>query len=164
MPTLRLAVLVLLARFSISQMDVLTRQSYLMAVVSSEERSAAAGIAGLARTIGAAISPLFVGFTFARPALIDLPFFIAGTLRITCDLLLYRVFVAVHPPEEMRYEQRPCASDHAAAKRIETASTTTACLATRTRKWDPSFHCIVIGSLIRSSIVRFRNRAPNATQ
>jgi len=107
MPTLRLAVLVLLARFSISQMDVLTRQSYLMAVVSSEERSAAAGIAGLARTIGAAISPLFVGFMFARPALIDLPFFIAGTLKITYDLLLYRAFVAVRPPEEMPYEQRP---------------------------------------------------------
>jgi len=102
MPTLRLAVLVLLARFSISQMDVPTRQSYLMAVVSPEERSAAAGIAGVARTIGAAISPLFVGFLFARPALIDLPFFIAGTLKITYDLLLYRAFVTLQPPEEMR--------------------------------------------------------------
>jgi MFS family permease len=107
MPTLQLAVLVLLARFSISQMDVPTRQSYLMAVVSPEERSAAAGIAGVARTIGAAISPLFVGFMFARPALINLPFFIAGTLKIAYDLLLYRAFVTLHPPEEMQPQPVP---------------------------------------------------------
>ena len=100
MPTLSLAVLVLLLRFSISQMDVPTRQSYIMAVVSPEERSAAAGITGVARTTGAALSPLFVGFMFTRPALINLPFFIAGTLKITYDLLLYRAFVAVQPPEE----------------------------------------------------------------
>jgi len=101
MPTLWLATLVLLARFSISQMDVPTRQSYLMAVVRPEERSAAAGIAGVARTLGAAISPLFVGFMFARPALINLPFFVAGTLKIAYDLLLYREFVALRPPEEL---------------------------------------------------------------
>jgi MFS family permease len=101
MPTLGLAVLTLLARFSISQMDVPTRQSYLMAVVPPEERSAAAGITGVARTIGAAISPALVGFMFARPALINLPFFLAGALKITYDLLLYRSFVAVRPPEEM---------------------------------------------------------------
>ena len=101
MPTLPLAVLVLLVRFSISQMDVPTRQSYIMAVVSPEERSAAAGITGVARTIGAAISPLFVGFMFARPALINLPFFIAGTLKIIYDLLLYREFVAVQPSERL---------------------------------------------------------------
>jgi MFS family permease len=102
MPNLTLAVLVLLARFSISQMDVPTRQSYVMAVVSPEERSAAAGITGVARTTGAAISPLFVGFLFARHSLISLPFFIAGGLKIVYDLLLYRAFVAVQPPEERR--------------------------------------------------------------
>ena len=101
MPTLPLAILVLLLRFSISQMDVPTRQSYTMAVVTPEERSAAAGITGVARTIGAALSPLFVGFMFARPALINLPFFIAGTLKIVYDLLLYRAFVTVRPPEEI---------------------------------------------------------------
>ena len=100
MPTLPLAIGVLLARFSISQMDVPTRQSYLMAVVSPEERSAAAGITGVARTIGAAVSPLFVGVMFARPSWINLPFFIAGTLKIVYDLLLYRAFVGVTPPEE----------------------------------------------------------------
>src|SRR4030081_205780 len=101
MPNLKLAVLVLLARFSISQMDVPTRQSYTMAVVSPEERSAAAGITGVARTTGAAISPLFVGFMFARPSLINLPFYIAGGLKILYDLLLYREFVAVQPPEKI---------------------------------------------------------------
>jgi MFS family permease len=101
MPSLRLAVLVLLIRFSISQMDVPTRQSYIMAVVSKEERSAAAGITGVARTTGAAISPLFVGFMFARSSWINVPFFIAGTLKIMYDLLLYREFVAVQPPEEL---------------------------------------------------------------
>jgi len=100
MPNLWLAVIVLLVRFSISQMDVPTRQSYIMAVVSKEERSAAAGITGVARTTGAAISPLFVGFMFARPSWINVPFFIAGTLKILYDLLLYREFVAVQPPEE----------------------------------------------------------------
>ena len=100
MPTLSLAVAVLLVRFSISQMDVPTRQSYIMAVVSPKERSAAAGVTGVARTIGAAISPLLVGFMFARPALINLPFFIAGTLKIVYDLSLYRAFISVHPPEE----------------------------------------------------------------
>jgi MFS family permease len=99
MPTLPLAILVLLARFSISQMDVPTRQSYVMAVVRPEERSAAAGITGVARTTGAAIAPLFAGLLFARPALIGLPFFIAGTLKVLYDLLLYRGFVAVQPPE-----------------------------------------------------------------
>jgi MFS family permease len=120
MPRLWMAVLVLLARFSISQMDVPTRQSYLMAVVSPEERSAAAGIAGVARTIGAAISPLFVGFMFARPALINLPFFIAGTLKIAYDLLLYRAFVAVKPPEE-RQREHLVPSNATAATRSPTA-------------------------------------------
>jgi MFS family permease len=100
MPNLKLAVLVLLIRFSISQMDVPTRQSYTMAVVRAEERSAAAGITGVARTTGAAISPLFVGFLFARPALISAPFFIAGTLKIIYDIVLYKQFVSLRPPEE----------------------------------------------------------------
>lgn len=100
MPNLKLAVLVLLVRFSISQMDVPARQSYTMAVVNAEERSAAGGITGVARTTGAAISPLFAGFLFAKPSLINVPFFIAGTLKIMYDLLLYRSFRKLHPPEE----------------------------------------------------------------
>jgi MFS family permease len=92
MPNLTLAVLVLLVRFSISQMDVPTRQSYTMAVVRPEERSAAGGITGVARTAGAAISPIFASLLFSRPALIDVPFFIAGTLKIAYHLVVYHQF------------------------------------------------------------------------
>ena len=100
MPNLSLAILVLLVRFSISQMDVPTRQSYTMAIVGPEERSATAGITGVARTTGAAIAPLFAGMLFARPSLISLPFFIAGTLKIFYDLLLYFSFRKLRAPEE----------------------------------------------------------------
>lgn len=102
MPTLPLAILVLFARFSISQMDVPTRQSYLMAVVGPEERSAAAGVTGVARTTGAAIAPGIAGLLFAQPALISMPFFIAGGLKIVYDLLLYRGFIKLRPAEETR--------------------------------------------------------------
>jgi Major Facilitator Superfamily. len=100
MPNLSLAVLVLLVRFSISQMDVPTRQSYTMAVVHPEERSAAGGFTGVARTTGAAISPLLAGFLFAQPSLINIPFFIAGALKVVYDLLLYVSFRKLRPPEE----------------------------------------------------------------
>src|SRR5882724_10282729 len=100
MTNLSLAVVVLLLRFSISQMDVPTRQSYTMAVVPAEERSAAGGFTGVARTTGAALSPLFVGFMFARSSWINLPFFLAGALKILYDLLLYKEFVNVPPVEE----------------------------------------------------------------
>ena len=100
MPTLRLAIVALLLRFSISQMDVPTRQSYTMAVVQPDERSAAAGITGVARTIGSSIPPLFVGLMFANTRWINVPFFLAGTLKIAYDLLLYRQFVAIRAPEE----------------------------------------------------------------
>jgi MFS family permease len=106
MPRLWLAVLILLVRFSISQMDVPTRQSYVMAVVSEEERSAAAGITGVARTTGAAISPLFVGLMFVRPSWINVPFFVAGTLKILYDVLLYKEFAALQPPEEVAARRR----------------------------------------------------------
>lgn len=97
MPNLRLATLMLLLRFSISQMDVPTRSSYTMAIVRPEERSAAAGITGVARTTGAALAPMLAGLFFARPAWINVPFFLAGTLKIAYDLLLYRGFVRLKP-------------------------------------------------------------------
>jgi uncharacterized membrane-anchored protein YitT (DUF2179 family) len=59
-----------------------------------------AGITGVARTMGAAISPLFVGFMFARPSWINVPFFLAGVLKILYDLLLYKEFVSIRPVEE----------------------------------------------------------------
>ena len=100
MPTLPLAIGVLLLRFSISQMDVPTRQSYTMAVVAPDERSAASGITAIARSIGASISPGLTGLLFSIPVLFNLPFFLSGGLKIIYDLLLYREFRAVKPPEE----------------------------------------------------------------
>jgi len=100
MPNLPLAILVLLLRFSISQMDVPTRQSYTMAVVARDERSAAAGITGIARTTGASLSPVVTGPLLANAALMNMPFFLSGGLKIIYDLLLYRSFKAIKPPEE----------------------------------------------------------------
>ncbi len=99
MPNLPLAILVLLARFSISQMDVPTRQSYTMAVVEPDERSAASGVTSIARSIGAAVSPSLAGALLGGP-LLSAPFFVAGGLKIVYDLLLYRSFRAMKPPEE----------------------------------------------------------------
>ena len=100
MPNLPLAIAVLLLRFSISQMDVPTRQSYTMAVVAPDERSAAAGITGIARTTGASLSPVFTGPLLANAALMNVPFFLSGGLKIVYDLMLYRNFKAIKPPEE----------------------------------------------------------------
>jgi MFS family permease len=100
MPTLPLAIGVLLLRFSISQMDVPTRQSYTMAVVSPDERSAASGVTAIARSVGAAVSPALTGLLFSIPVLFNAPFFLSGGLKIIYDLLLYREFRAVKPPEE----------------------------------------------------------------
>jgi MFS family permease len=102
MPTLPLAITALLLRFSISQMDVPTRQSYTMAVVAPDERSAAAGVTNIARSVGAAVSPSITGIFLSIPALISLPLFIAGGLKLVYDLLLFRSFRSIKPPEETR--------------------------------------------------------------
>ncbi len=100
MPTLPLAVAVLLLRFSISQLDVPTRQSYTMAIVRPEERSAAAGITGTARTVGAAVAPVCAGVLFGAPALMSVPFYLGGGLKVIYDLLLLHSFSSLRPPEE----------------------------------------------------------------
>ena len=100
MPNLTLAVAVLLLRFSLSQMDVPTRQSYVMAVVEPDERSAAAGVTGIARTVGAALPPSISTTLVASVGYAALPFYLAGGLKILYDLLIYRDFRRVRPPEE----------------------------------------------------------------
>ena len=92
MPSLPLAITVLLLRFSISQMDVPTRQAYTMALVPEDERSAAAGVTGIARTVGASIAPIFAGPLYASAALASIPFFLAGGIKIVYDLLVWRAF------------------------------------------------------------------------
>lgn len=101
MPTLSLAIAVLLLRFSISQMDVPTRQSYVVAVVSADERSAASGVTAIARSVGASISPWLSGLLLAA-GFTAAPFLLAGSIKIVYDLLLYRSFRTIQPPEETR--------------------------------------------------------------
>ncbi len=90
MPTLPSAMALLLARFAISQMDVPTRQSYTMAVVAPDERAAAAGVTGIARSLGAGAAPMVAGAFLLTGS--GVPFFVAGGLKIVYDLMLYRAF------------------------------------------------------------------------
>jgi MFS family permease len=99
MPTLPLAIGVLLLRFSISQMDVPAPIVYYGWL--PDERSAASGVTAIARSVGAAISPALTGLLFSIPALLSAPFLLSGGLKIVYDLLLYREFRAVKPPEEV---------------------------------------------------------------
>ena len=99
MPSLELAVAVLLIRHLLSQMDVPTRQSYTMAIVDADERAASAGILSVARNAGAALAPLFAGAILAKPAW-GLPFLLAGGLKVVYDLWIFAVFRSVKPPEE----------------------------------------------------------------
>ncbi len=101
MPNLPLAIAVLLARFSISQMDVPTRQSYIMAVVDPDERSAAAGVTSIARTAASAIAPVVTGVLMGA-SLFSIPFFLAGGLKLVYDVSLWQSFRALKPPEEHR--------------------------------------------------------------
>jgi MFS family permease len=88
-------------------MDVPTRQSYTMAVVDPDERSAAAGITGVARTIGASLAPVISGFFLSSPLLLGVPFFVSGSLKIVYDLALYRNFRGLRPPEEQNNHISP---------------------------------------------------------
>ena len=98
-PTAPLAVALFLLRMSISQMDVPTRQSYTMAVVEPDERTATAGITNLARSAASTVSPLLTGIAFSSGAL-GLPFVVAGSLKVAYDGLVYLTFRDLRPAEE----------------------------------------------------------------
>ncbi|HEY8818482.1 MAG TPA: MFS transporter [Candidatus Limnocylindrales bacterium] len=100
MPSLSLAAFVLLVHFSLNKMDVPARQSYVLAVVDPNERSAAAGVTSMARSASQAAAPSIATPLIGVPGLSAIPFFIAGALKITYDVLLYRSFVGLRPPEE----------------------------------------------------------------
>ena len=95
-PTLAAAVGLLLARQLLSQMDVPTRQAYVMAVVEDREREAAATTTTLWRTVTQAISPAVTGWVMASVAL-GAPFVLGGVLKIVYDVLLYATFKDVEP-------------------------------------------------------------------
>ncbi len=101
-PTLPLAIGFYLARMSLSQMDVPTRQSYLVAVVDEEERTAASGFTNISRGVSQAVSPSLTGYILhALPAL-SAPFLLGGTLKIAYDIALYFNFRKIRPPDEKR--------------------------------------------------------------
>ena len=80
--------------------EATTGNDVALAVVDPDERSAAAGVTGIARSVGAAAAPVVSAPLVGVPALAALPFVNAGSLKIAYDLLLYRAFRSVRPPEE----------------------------------------------------------------
>ncbi len=98
-PSFKWAVLLFLCREALVEMDVPTRQSYVAAIVKPSERTYASGITNLARNVFWAVGSAAAGFlmqvfTFSAPLLIG------GGAKVTYDLLLYRSFRALKPPEE----------------------------------------------------------------
>lgn len=98
-PNLELALGLLLARSALSQMDVPTRSSYVMAVVRPEERAAAASMTSVPRGLASAASPTLAGALFAAGHW-AWPLVICGLLKIVYDLALLWTFRRVRPPEE----------------------------------------------------------------
>jgi MFS family permease len=99
-PTFPLAVALYLARVALSQMDVPTRQSYLVAVVKENERTAAAGITNISRNITQSISPSLAGYILQSLSLVSAPFVLGGVLKIVYDVALYFNFKSIKPPDE----------------------------------------------------------------
>ena len=91
-----IAIGLLLSRQSLSQMDVATRQSYLMSVVPEADRTPAAGFTNVSRSIGQTFSPSIAGYAIATLWL-GSPFVIAGALKVGYDLTLYKIFHKLKP-------------------------------------------------------------------
>jgi predicted MFS family arabinose efflux permease len=100
-PGLGVAIALLLVRSLLSQMDVPTRTSYVMAVVTPGERAAAAGVTAVPRSLASALGPLLAGKLLAVSGF-GWPLVVAGGLKIAYDLMLLAMFRNVRPPEEPR--------------------------------------------------------------
>ena len=98
-PSFGVAAVLFLIREGLVEMDVPTRQSYVMAIVKPEERTTVAGITHLIRLAGWAIAPLIAGY-FMQSLAIATPLVVGATMKIAYDLLLYRAFRSTRPPEE----------------------------------------------------------------
>ena len=99
MPNFETAAILFLLRESLVEMDVPTRQSYVMAVVRPEERTVASGVTHLVRLAGWAVAPAFAGMLMATRSL-ALPIYVGAAMKIFYDLALWRAFRNVRPPEE----------------------------------------------------------------
>lgn len=104
MPTLGYVIVLLFIRSALSQMDVPTRSSYVMAIVPPAERPAAASITSVPRSMASAASPILAGYLLGA-ASFAWPLLIAGVLKIAYDLLLLDRFRNVRPPEEHRRQR-----------------------------------------------------------
>jgi len=100
-PTAGLAAAFFLAREALVEMDVPTRQSYVMAVVPASARTYASGMTNVTRNAGWAVGPLIGGSVMQHLSLAA-PLFIGGSLKIVYDLVLYRSFRHLRAPEERR--------------------------------------------------------------
>lgn len=100
-PNLPVAITLLLIREALVEMDVPTRQSYIVAVVREEERTRAAGISNVTRSTAWAIAPAVAG-VLMRNLSLSAPLVIGPALKIAYDLLLYRAFRHIQPPEERK--------------------------------------------------------------
>jgi MFS family permease len=105
-PNLYLTLGLLLLRAALSQMDVPTRTSYVMAVVTPAERAAAASVTAVPRSLAASLSPAIAGALLATPAA-GLPFVACGVLKIVYDVALLYSFRHVKPPEERVDHAKP---------------------------------------------------------
>jgi MFS family permease len=101
-PNFEIAALLFLLREGLVEMDVPTRQSYVMAIVSESERTVASGVTHLVRMSGWAIAPAFAGFFMERVNPIT-PLLIAAAMKVSYDILLYVSFKKVRPPEEVSH-------------------------------------------------------------
>jgi predicted MFS family arabinose efflux permease len=104
-PNLEIALACLLLRAALSQMDVPTRSSYVMAVVTPPERAAAASVTAVPRSLAAALSPALAGLLY-EAGLQAWPLILCGVLKIAYDVALLWAFRHVKPPEEQEAAQR----------------------------------------------------------
>jgi MFS family permease len=98
-PTLPIAIAIYVSRMALSQMDVPTRQSYIVGVVSEDERTAAAGITNISRNVAQSVSPSIAG-SLLQLSLLSAPFIIGGVLKIVYDVALYMNFKNTKPSDE----------------------------------------------------------------
>ena len=98
-PSASMAVFLLLSRQSLSQMDVPTRQSFVMSVVPESDRTSAAGFTNVSRSLAQSFSPYIAGYAMASLSL-GSPFIIAGALKVVYDLTLYKIFHKTKPVQE----------------------------------------------------------------
>lgn len=99
-PTLPIAAILYLIRMALSQMDVPTRQSYIVSIVKDEERTAATGITNISRNVSQVLSPSLAGYIIQSLSLFSAPFLIGGLLKAIYDIALYFSFRNIKPQQE----------------------------------------------------------------